>query len=115
MPDQELFNLVRADGERIHFIRGRLDRITGFHVKRIPNVYEIYFKGFDQHAEIALDYLREFDNFCSIGRRGLFLQGDQHQAVEMGLQMGAFLSTGARSREDLTNYVRKYVRYIDEY
>jgi protoporphyrinogen oxidase len=115
MSDQGLFDLAMADSKRIHFIRGVMDRVGGFHVKRVPNVYEIYFKGFDQHAEIALGYLREFDNLCTIGRRGLFLQGDQHQAVEMGLHMGDLLSKGSRSKEELTDYLRKYVRYIDDY
>jgi protoporphyrinogen oxidase len=115
MTDEELFALVKADCRNIHFIRNRMDRITDFHVKRVPHVYEIYFKRFDQHAELVLDYLREFDNVCTIGRRGLFLQGDQHQAVEMGLRMGELLGRGKANAEDLDAYMRTYVKYIDHY
>jgi protoporphyrinogen oxidase len=115
MTDEELFDLAKADCKQVHFLLDKMDRITDFLIKRVPNVYEIYFKHFDQHAEVALGYLQEFENVCSIGRRGLFLQGDQHQAVEMGIHMGDLLSAGTVRRHDLDNYLRKYVRYIDDY
>jgi hypothetical protein len=48
------------------------------------------------------------------GRRGLFLQGDQHQAVEMGSELARIL-TEARDRDaELRAYYRRYVRYLDE-
>jgi protoporphyrinogen oxidase len=115
MTDEELFDLAKADCKQVHFLLDKMDRITDFLIKRVPNVYEIYFKHFDQHAEVALGYLQEFEKVCSIGRRGLFLQGDQHQAVEMGIHMGDLLSAGTVRRHDLDNYLRKYVRYIDDY
>jgi|SRR5579871_1895998 len=115
MSDQELFEMAKADCKGIHFIADQVSHITDFHVKRVPNVYEIYFKHFDEHAEVCLSYLQEFENLCSIGRRGLFLQGDQHQAVEMGLQMGDILSNGSVCRRDLDDFIRKYVRYVDDY
>ena len=115
MSDAELFDLAKADCRNIHFIRDKMDRITDFQVKRVPNVYEIYFKHVDQHAEMLLGYLGEFVNVCSIGRRGLFLQGDQHQSVEMGLKMGDILSKGDANAGDLGEFLRRYVRYIDEY
>jgi protoporphyrinogen oxidase len=115
MSDDELIDLAKADCRNIHFIADQMHRITDFSVKRVPNVYEIYHKHFDHHAEIALGFLQQFDNVCSIGRRGLFLQGDQHQAVEMGLEMAELLSRESICREDLDGYIRKYVRYIDDY
>jgi protoporphyrinogen oxidase len=115
MANEQLFELAKEDCRRIHFIADKMTLITDFQVKRVPHVYEIYFKHFDQHAEIALGFLREFENVCSIGRRGLFLQGDQHQSVEMGLRMGNIVSNPGVHREELDDYLHEYVRYIDDY
>lgn len=111
MSDEDLFQLAKRDCEGIHFIR--TDLISDYFVKRVSNVYEIYNKNFDQHAEMVLAYLNEFQNVVSIGRRGLFLQGDMHQAVEMGLGMGAILSQGNVDASAIERFYRKYVRYLD--
>ena len=115
MSDQELYDLAMTDCRRIDFIRDKMQYIRDFQVKRVPNVYEIYQRNFDHHAEIALGFVREFNNLCTIGRRGLFLQGDQHQAVEMGLRMGDLISKGDLCRDDLDAFLRQYVRYLDNY
>ncbi len=111
MSDQEVFELAKRDCRRIHFVP--VDRITGFVVKRVPSVYEIYYKHFDQHVDVILSHLRELDNVVSIGRRGLFLQGDMHQAVEMGLAMGRLLATDEADPAALGRFYQRYVRYVD--
>jgi len=111
MSDEEIFQLARKDCEGINFIQ--TNRISDYLVKRVPNVYEIYYKHFDQHAEMVLAYLNEFRNVTSIGRRGLFLQGDMHQAVEMGLGMGAILSQDPVESDAIRRYYRKYVKYVE--
>jgi protoporphyrinogen oxidase len=111
MSDQEVFDLAKRDCQRIHFVP--VDRITGFVVKRVPSVYEIYSKHFDQHVDVILGHLRELDNVVSIGRRGLFLQGDMHQAVEMGLAMGSLLARDEADPAALGRFYQRYVRYVD--
>jgi protoporphyrinogen oxidase len=111
MSDEEVFELARRDLRRIHFVP--VDRITSYVIKRVPNVYEIYYKHFDQHADVVLGHLRELDNVVSIGRRGLFLQGDMHQAVEMGLAMGTLLARDEPDAADIRRFYQRYVRYID--
>ncbi len=111
MSDEEIFRLARQDCEGVNFIQ--TDKITGYLVKRVPDVYEIYYKNFDQHAEMALAYLNEFTNVVSIGRRGLFLQGDMHQAVEMGLKMGSLLCQEPLDASAIQRFYRKYVRYVE--
>jgi len=115
MSDAELFELAKQDCRNIHYVRDKMIHITDYHVKRVPNVYEIYFKGFDQHAESLLDYLSGFENVSTIGRRGLFLQGDQHQSVEMGFQMAGLLANGCPDGQALDAFLRKYAKYIDDY
>jgi protoporphyrinogen oxidase len=109
--DEEAYQMVVDDCKSIDFLP--FDNVSDFMVKRVPNVYEIYYKDFDQHAELALSYVREFRNLVSIGRRGLFLQGDMHQAVSMGLEMGAILSQPTVSEDALSEFYSRYVRYLD--
>jgi protoporphyrinogen oxidase len=111
MSDEEVFELAKRDCRKIHFVP--VDRITDYVIKRVPNVYEIYYKHFDQHADVVLGHLRELENVVSIGRRGLFLQGDMHQAVEMGLGMGTLLASDGPDPAALRRFYQRYVRYID--
>jgi protoporphyrinogen oxidase len=111
LSDAEILELARADCRRIPFVP--VDRITDGLVKRVPNVYEIYYKDFDRHADLALGYLMELENVVSIGRRGLFLQGDMHQSVEMGLAMGGLVAHDGPDPARVREFYRQYVRYLD--
>lgn len=120
MSDQQLYDLALADCRRVPQLAKNLDNASDFLVRRAPAVYEIYFKHFDSHAEVVLGYVQELKNAVTIGRRGLFLQGDMHQSVEMGLEMGKRLE-GSEAGNDATltkvksDFVKEYVRYLDEY
>ena len=111
LSDEEVLELAKADCRRIPFVP--VDRITDGLVKRVPNVYEIYYKDFDRHADVALGYLMELENVISIGRRGLFLQGDMHQSVEMGLAMGELVARHGPDAGRVRDFYRTYVRYLD--
>jgi len=110
LSDEELFELVKDDCKKIHFIN--LDRISDFLVKRIPDAYEIYYKNFDYYAELIFSYLSEFKNIVSIGRRGLFLQGDMHKSIEIGLQMGEILANKNPDKRDIQEFYKKHIKYI---
>jgi protoporphyrinogen oxidase len=113
MSDEDLFTLAKDDCRNIGFIRAHLHALSGYHVKRITNVYEIYYKYFDQSAEPALAYLKEIRNVCTTGRRGLFLQGDMHQSIEMGLDMGNILVQDTPVLQQLDEFYGKYLKYLD--
>ncbi len=115
MSDEALFELAKTDCKSVHFLKDKMSAITDYLVKRVPNVYEIYSKHFDEHAEQLLAYLGEFENVATAGRRGLFLQGDQHQSVEMGLKVADIVSNASLDPQHVQNFLRQYVRYIDEY
>jgi protoporphyrinogen oxidase len=116
MPDKELFELALADCRLVPQLKQNIANVSDFTVRRAPNVYEIYYKQFDAHAEITLGYVQEMENAVSIGRRGLFLQGDMHQSVEMGLNMGGLLQQPLDSLPDIkATYVKKYARFLDHY
>ncbi|MGE5617065.1 MAG: FAD-dependent oxidoreductase [Bacillota bacterium] len=120
MADEDLYKLALEDCKRIPQLAKQLDKATDHLVRRAPAVYEIYIRHFDAHAELVLGYVQELDNAMTIGRRGLFLQGDMHQSVEMGLEMGKRLAAaidgkGAPLPQMKADYIKQYVRYLDEY
>jgi|JI10StandDraft_1071094.scaffolds.fasta_scaffold75566_2 protoporphyrinogen oxidase len=115
MTDEELIDRIKEDCKGIHFIKDHIAKVSDCQVKRVPNVYEIYYKNFDFHAEIVFSYLNSFSNCLSIGRRGLFLQGDMHQAVEMGLNAGSFLAKEKISQEEVISFYKKYIGYIENF
>jgi protoporphyrinogen oxidase len=119
-PDQELFEMALEDCKRIPQLASRLDKVTDHLVRRAPSVYEIYIKHFDAHAEVVLGYIQELENVVTIGRRGLFLQGDMHQSIEMGLEMGKRLAKRAAAPGTplgalKAGYIKEYVRYLEDY
>ena len=119
--DEEIYEIVLADCRRIPLLAQKMNVITDYTVRRAPEVYECYYKNFDTHAESVLDYVQEdMHNAVTIGRRGLFLQGDMHQSVEMGINMGTLLAKSMRDGSDSDNlsqlkreYLREYVKYMD--
>ena len=116
LSDKELFELALADCRLVPQLERNMAKITDYTVRKAPNVYEIYYKQFDTHAEIALGFIQEMVNVTSIGRRGLFLQGDMHQSVEMGLGMGKLLQQPEDALTDAkADYVKKYARFLDQY
>jgi len=120
MSDEQLFQLAVEDCKRVPMLAKLIPTISDHLVRRAPSVYEIYIKHFDNHAEVVLGYVQELENAVTIGRRGLFLQGDMHQSVEMGLEMGKRIAADARAPKPAlakvkADYVREYVRYLEDY
>ncbi|MBI4682246.1 MAG: FAD-dependent oxidoreductase [Nitrospirae bacterium] len=111
LSDEELFAIAKEDCKKIDFID--LDNISDFIVKRVPDAYEMYYKNFDKHADLIFSYLRELKNCVSIGRRGLFLQGDMHQSVAMGLHMGEILADENPGNKNVQEFYSKYLKYIE--
>jgi len=112
MNDEELINMAKDDITKVPIIDGGM--ISAALVKRFPNAYELYYKNFDKHADISLAYVNSIKGLSSVGRRGLFLQGDQHQSVEMGLEIGNILLQKDIADTSVNDYYKKYVRYVDE-
>jgi len=120
MTDEQLYEMALADCRRVPQLEKLIPSITDHLVRRAPAVYEIYFRGFDDHAEVVLGYIQELENAMTLGRRGLFLDGDMHQSVEMGLEMGKRIAANDASPDPSlarvkADYIRRYVRYLDNY
>ncbi len=119
--DEELFQMALEDCKRVPQLARLVPKITDHLVRRAPAVYELYFRHFDMHAEMVLGFVQEeIENAVTLGRRGLFLQGDMHQSVEMGLEMGKRIAAveegnGGSLERVKADFVKKYVRYLDDY
>ena len=115
--DDELFQMALEDCERVPHLARLIPKITDHLVRRAPAVYELYFRHFDMHAEMVLGFVQEeMENAVTVGRRGLFLQGDMHQSVEMGRRIAAVEDGQAATLERVkADFVKKYVRYLDDY
>jgi len=52
--DEEVFELAKKECLQIDFLKDKVEQISDFTVKRVPNVYEIYYKNFEVNAEYVL-------------------------------------------------------------
>jgi protoporphyrinogen oxidase len=111
LEDNKIFEMVINEIKHIPFINSK--SINDYLIKRFPNAYELYYKDFDKFADVIFSYLKGYKNLMTIGRRGLFLQGDMHQSMEMGINAAKLLLKGEFSERGLDNYYRTYIKYID--
>lgn len=117
MSDEDIYALALEDCKKIPILAKNIKNISDHTIKRARNVYEHYAKAFEIHAEMSLSFINEIDNAVTSGRRGLFLQGDMHQSVEMGMQLADLLSKDNGIVEVDRNlketYNNKYVKYCN--
>jgi protoporphyrinogen oxidase len=117
LTDEEIYSLAIEDCKKVPVLAENIKNISDHTIRRAKNVYEQYAKDFENHAEMAISYANDIGNVVTTGRRGLFLQGDMHQSVEMGMNLAKMVSTendnALLSKENKQDYVTRYVKYID--
>jgi protoporphyrinogen oxidase len=89
-PDEALFDAARADIEKTGLFEGQ--DFEGLTVLRCAEAYPIYDLGFESNVAAALDAAAGVPNVLSLGRQGLFLNIDMHNAMAMGSAAVEFLS-----------------------
>jgi protoporphyrinogen oxidase len=52
-------------------------------IRRHPKVYPVYDLGYESHFQLVDDYLSQISGLISLGRQGLFVHDNVHQAIEM--------------------------------
>jgi protoporphyrinogen oxidase len=60
-------------------------RVLDGHVLRIRRCYPVYARGYKQHLDPVVDYLRGFRGLSAIGRYGAFKYNNQDHSILMGL------------------------------
>lgn len=90
-PDATLFDGARADIEKTGIFPGQ--QFEGLAVLRCAEAYPIYDLGFEENVAAALDAVATVPNVLSLGRQGLFLNCDMHNAMAMGMAAATFIAT----------------------
>jgi len=83
MNDVDLIDYAVKELERIG-IKSRKRLINGFVIRK-ANCYPIYSLEYQKHLRVIQDYLRQFLNFQTIGRAGLFRYDNSDQAMLSGI------------------------------
>ena len=78
----EIYELCMSSIEKDKILKK--EDVIDFKVFKIPSVYPIYRKNYEQHLEKTNEYFSNIKNFSSIGRQGQFYYGDIDQMVRIG-------------------------------
>jgi protoporphyrinogen oxidase len=94
LPDDELIALasreIRSTG-----LLGRASVLRG-HVHRIHRCYPVYGRGYKQHLDKVVAYLRGYERLMPIGRYGAFKYNNQDHSILMGMMAAENVLHGQR-------------------
>ena len=82
LSNDEIYELCISSIEKDKILHK--EDIKDFKVVRIPSVYPIYRKDYENYLNKTNDYFSKIKNFSSIGRQGNFYYGDIDQMVRIG-------------------------------
>ncbi len=85
LDDQSLFEKCMLPLER-HGLLTR-NRVTSFHVRRMPHAYPRFRVGYDQKLRTIFNYLAAVDNFMTFGRQGLFCYANVDDVIWMAFEI----------------------------
>jgi len=110
MGDAELGQLVADDIRRVELPLQR-DPV-GVFVRRLPQAYPIYLKGYERPLQALDDWSLGLPRFVSYGRQGLFAHDNTHHALHMAYcavdclgAQGFDLTRWASYREEFKSHV----------
>lgn len=81
-------------------------------VKRVPKCYPVYARGYKQHLEVVVNFLREFRGLMPIGRYGAFKYNNQDHSILMGILAAEQLLTD--NNYDLWSVNTDYESYQEQ-
>jgi protoporphyrinogen oxidase len=82
LPDDKIYDLCISSIEKDKILAK--EDIEDFKVVRIPSVYPIYRKDYENYLNKTSNYFSKIKNFSSVGRQGNFYYGDIDQMVRIG-------------------------------
>ena len=82
LSNEEVYDLCISSIEKDKILYK--EDIKDFKVIRIPSVYPIYRKDYENYLTKTNNYFSKIKNFSSIGRQGNFYYGDIDQMVRIG-------------------------------
>ncbi|WP_164970298.1 NAD(P)-binding protein [Halarcobacter ebronensis] len=114
MSDKEIYELAINDIKNINKLSDIVDHIVDYRVEKFDFAYEIYDIDFDKHAEYVITFIRnEMNSVYTVGRRGMFLQGDMYSSMQCGLEISKLINLEENMNKDkINNFYSKYLRYL---
>ena len=76
-------------------------------VRRLPNAYPIYYKGYESHFETVDRWLDQIEGLLTFGRQGLFVHDNTHHALLMGYAASRCLNDDGSFDHNRWNGFRK--------
>jgi len=108
--DEELIEQAKREIQATGLLGGA--RILDGTVMRVPRCYPVYARGYQDHLQVVIDFLREFDGLTPIGRYGAFKYNNQDHSILMGLLAAAQIRQ--RRQGDLWSVNTDYDSYQEE-
>ena len=82
MKNEEIFTLCMDSIKKDNLLND--EDVMDYKVVKVPSVYPIYRKNYDQELTLVNNYLERIKKFHSIGRQGQFYYGDIDQMARIG-------------------------------
>ena len=82
MKNEEIFTLCMDSIKKDNLLND--EDVMNYKVVKVPSVYPIYRKNYDQELTLVNNYLERIKKFHSIGRQGQFYYGDIDQMARIG-------------------------------
>jgi protoporphyrinogen oxidase len=98
MDQQGLIDLAASDLERVGLLK-RAEVFDGL-IHRERYSYPLYDLEYAGHVDTCLNWMKQFKNFYSTGRQGLFQYGNMDHSIAMGLVLAERLLKGVGADHD---------------
>ncbi len=80
--DENIIDMVKRDMEKIELLNAQ--DIAECKVLRIPDTYPVYAFKHEENLDIIFNYLKQFKNFQSVGRNGIFRYNNMDHSILTG-------------------------------
>ncbi|MCA9224652.1 MAG: FAD-dependent oxidoreductase [Planctomycetales bacterium] len=81
--DEELIEMAKREFRQSGLL-GSSEILDGA-IVRVPKSYPVYTRGYQEHLNVIVDYLRQIEGLTPIGRYGAFKYNNQDHSILMGL------------------------------
>ena len=109
LTNKELFERVIPDIEKTGFLK-KID-VKEYFSFRMHGIYPVYDLEFRQNLTSILNYLDQFNNFLTLGRRGLFNYNNQDHCMDMAFKAANHIISNS-SMEQWKEVRKKFDEYV---
>ncbi len=107
--NKELFERVIGDVEKTGFLKR--EEVKEYFTFRMHGIYPVYDLEFRKNLTTILDYIDKFNNFMTLGRRGLFNYNNQDHCMDMAFKAAAHIISNS-SMAQWKEVRKKFDEYV---